>query len=392
MVNILSKIFKINSIQVVGIFQDMDNERYTLLTFKKAKGKLDIVENKTFTTLESLFENIDLKLPILLSVDGKGVLNKKIDSANEVDIAWQKNIDFNTIYYTSYSQNNTTFMSFCRKNVVEEWLTTFQSKKAQIIDIYIGSFLSVLVAESIGENEIISGNTKLELEQNELVNYVKLEANPTANYTISDNMVSNYAVPLYGNVLHYFIQNESVSKSQLENNSIDEVVYRKAFSVFGLFMLFGFLLTLLISYFSIQYYSSKNAALNIQNVYSNKAYQQIVTLENQKKDKEKIIKDSGFLSDKFLSFYSYEIIKSIPNSVSLNELNSAPLQKVVKSNEKVEITPGTIVVKGITIDENEFNDWLRRIKSFEWVAKFEIESIKKDKKNNTLFSLKILVK
>ena len=117
-----------------------------------------------------------------------------------------------------------------------------------------------------------------------------------------------------------------------------------------------------------------------------------MTLEKQKKDKEKSIKDSGFLSDKFLSFYSYEIIKSIPNSVSLNELNSAPLQKVVKSNEKVEITPGTIVVKGITIDENEFNDWLRRIKSFEWVAKFEIESIKKDKKNNTLFSLKILVK
>ena len=317
MVNILSKIFKINSIQVVGIFQDIDHERYTLLTFKKAKGKLDILENKTFTTIESVFENIDFKLPILLSVDGKGVLNKKIDSANEIDIAWQKNIDFNTIYYTSYSQNNTTFMSFCRKNVVDEWLTVFQSKKAQIIDIYIGSFLSVLVAESIGENEIISGNTKLELEQNELVNYVKLEVSQTGNYTISDNLVSNYAIPLYGNVLHYFIQNESVSKSELENNSIDEVVYRKAFSVFGLIILFGFLITLLISYFSIQYYSSKNAELNIQNVYSNKAYQQIVTLENQKKDKEKIIKDSGFLSDKFLSFYSYEISKSVPNTVSL---------------------------------------------------------------------------
>ena len=70
----------------------------------------------------------------------------------------------------------------------------------------------------------------------------------------------------------------------------------------------------------------------------------------------------------------------------------APLQKAVKSNEKVEITPGTILVKGVTIDEDAFNDWLRTIKMFDWVAKFEIESIKKDKKNNTLFSLKILVK
>lgn len=392
MVNILSKIFKINSIQVVGIFQDTDNEKYTLLTFKKTKGKLDIQENKTFSTTVALFENIDLKLPIILAFDGKGVLNKKVDSSNEIDTSWQKNIDFNSIHYTSYSQKNTTFMSFCRKNVVDEWLTIFEKQKAQIIDIYIGSFLSVLFAENVNKDTLVSGNLTLELEQNELVNFAKLEIIPEVNYAISETNFSNFSLPLYGIVLHYFIQNESVSKSQLDNNSTDEVVYRKAFSTFGLVLLFGFLITLFISYLSIQYYASKNAELTIQNVYSNKAYQQIVTLENQKKDKEKIIQDSGFLSDKFLSFYSYEIIKSIPTSISLDELNIAPLQKVVKNNEKVEITPGTIIVKGVTIDEEQFNNWLRTLKTFDWVTKFEIESIKKDKKNNTLFSLKILVK
>ena len=98
------------------------------------------------------------------------------------------------------------------------------------------------------------------------------------------------------------------------------------------------------------------------------------------------------LSDKFLSFYSYEIIKSIPNSISLAELNIAPLQKVVKHNERVEITPRTIIVKGLTVSEDDFNDWLRNIKSFDWISKFEIESLKKDKKNNTQFSLKIIIK
>lgn len=392
MVNILSKIFKINSIQVVGIFQDTNNEKYTLLTFKKTKRKLDIQENKTFSTTVALFEAIDLKLPIILAFDGKGVLNKEIDSTNETDIAWQKNIDFNTIYYTSYSQKNTTFMSFCRKNAVDEWLSIFEKQKTQIINVYIGSFLSVLFAENVNKETIISGNLALELEQNELVHFTKLETIPEVNYAISETNFSNFSLPLYGIVLHYFVQNESVSKSELSGNSIDEVLYRKAFSTFGLIMLIGFLISLSISYFSIQYYASKNAELTIQNVYSNKAYQQIVTLENQKKDKEKIIQDSGFLSDKFLSFYAYEIIKSIPNSISLDELNIAPLQKVVKNNEKVEITPGTIILKGLTIDEDQFNNWLRTLKTFEWVTKFEIESIKKDKKSNTLFSLKILVK
>lgn len=392
MLTFLSKIFKINSIQVVGIYQETDNERYSLLTFKKEKNKLKLIENKSFVSQKSFLESIDLKLPIVLAIDGKGVLNKKIDSTSDTDLAWQKNIDFNTIYHTNYTLKNDTFISFCRKNVADEWLAFFSNKKAQIIDVYIGSFLSVLLADNLNSPIIYSGDLALVMEQNEIINFSKPETIPSANYMIDEHSVSNFALPLYGIGLNYFVQNDSISKSEFNNNSIDEVVYRKTFSTFGLIMLVGFLITLLASYLFIQYYSEKNAELNIQNVYSNKAYQQIVTLEKQKKDKEKIIKDSGFLSDKFLSFYSYEIIKSIPNSISLNELNTAPLQNVVKHNEKVEITPGTIWVKGVTVNEDEFNNWLRSLKSFEWIAKFELESLKKDKKNNTQFSLKIIIK
>ncbi|WP_236458184.1 hypothetical protein [Flavobacterium jumunjinense] len=65
---------------------------------------------------------------------------------SDIDLAWQKNIDFNTIYHTSYTLKNNTFISFCRKNIADEWLSLFESKKAQIIDVYIGSFLSVFVS------------------------------------------------------------------------------------------------------------------------------------------------------------------------------------------------------------------------------------------------------
>ena len=353
---------------------------------------MNIVENKTFTSKELLLENINLKLPVILSIDGKGVLNKRIDEKNEMDVSWKKNIDFNSIFYTSYTNKNYTFMSFCRKDVVEEWLAVFRASKVEVIDTYIGSFLAILLAENLNTNIITSGNLAFELENNDLLNFSKTEALTETSFTISENTISNFALPLYGVGLHYFIQNDTVDKTEWKENGIDEVVYRKVFSTAGLIMLIGFFATLLISYFSIQHYASKNAELSIQNVYSIKAYQQIVTLEKQKNDKEEIINDSGFLSDKFLSFYSYEIIKSIPNSISLAELNVAPLQKVVKHNEKVEITPRTILVKGLTVSEDDFNDWLRNIKSFDWISKFEIESLKKDKKNNTQFSLKIIIK
>ena len=169
MVTILSKIFKINSIQVVGIFQDANYEKYTLLTFQKEKSKLNIVENKTFTSKELLLENINLKLPVILSIDGKGVLNKRIDEKNEMDVSWKKNIDFNSIFYTSYTNKNYTFMSFCRKDVVEEWLAVFRASKVEVIDTYIGSFLAILLAENLNTNIITSGNLAFELENNDLL-------------------------------------------------------------------------------------------------------------------------------------------------------------------------------------------------------------------------------
>lgn len=392
MLALLSKIFNINCIQVIGVFQDANNEVYSLLTFKKTKDKLDSIDSRSFNTIENLLEVIDTKLPVVLAIDGKGVLNKKVDQTNEVDLAWQKNIDFSTIYYTNYIFNNFTFMSFCRKNVVEEWLEKFENKKIQILSIYIGSFLSTLLVETINEERIVSGNLNLVLEQNKLVDFNKLETIPDKKYKVSENLVTNYTLPLYGIALHYFVKNESVTLSKRKTDSIDEIIYKKAFSFFGILMLVLFLVSLLLSYMGIQYYASKNAELNIQNVYFNKAYQQIISLEEQKKDKEKIIHDSGFLSDKFLSFYAYEIISSTPNTLSLDELNIAPLQKLVKHNEKVEITPGTLIVKGVTIDEEEFNSWLRDLKKMNWIAKFELESLKKDKKNNTQFSLKIRIK
>lgn len=392
MPTLLSKIFNINCIQVIGVFQDTNNEVYSLLTFKKTKDKLDSIDSRSFTSIENLLEFIDTKLPVVLAIDGKGVLNKKVDNTNEVDLAWQKNIDFSTIYYTNYVLDNFIFMSFCRKNVVEEWHQKFENKKIQILSTYIGSFLSVLLAETINEERIISGNLNLVLEQNKLVDFIKLETIPDKKYKVSETLVTNYTLPLYGVALHYFVKNESVTLSEGNTNSIDEVIYKKAFSFFGILMLGSFLVSLLLSYIGIQFYASKNAELNIQNVYSNKAYHQIISLEEQKKDKEKIIHDSGFLSDKFLTFYAYEIISSTPNTLSLDELNIAPLQKVVKHNEKVEITPGTLIVKGKTINEEEFNSWLRNLKKMNWIAKFELESLRKDKKNNTQFSLKIRIK
>lgn len=393
MITFLSKIIKLNNLHIVGVIKKNNEESYNVLTIKKKGSKIDIVTAISFSTFEGLKKNIDLKLPVLIVIDGEGVLNKEIDFNNEADVNWQKNIDFRTIYHTSLKGYSSSFISFCRKNKIEETITKFQKVGFQVVDIYIGSFLSALLYNTVKKETITSNDLLLSFDHEKLVGFTKqTELVKKEQYNIGKETVSSVFLPLYGALIHFFIQPKEVSKTKNDALNEEEIIYKKAFNVFGIAMLVGVLCTLLTSYLLIQYYTSKNVELNLQNVYSDQSYQLILDLEKQKENKQKILNECGFLSSKFISYYSYEIIKSVPQDVSLNELNITPLSKEVKANLKVNFETKIILIKGETFKESSLNNWMEGLKKMDWVENFEIIGLKKDKKNKSQFELKITIK
>ncbi len=393
MITILSKIFKIKNLHIVGVIKNDAGEIYNLLTIKKRGNKIDVIKTITFLSFNDLLKNIDTKLPIILLIDGKGILNKKIDLKNEVDINWKKNIDYKTIYYTSLKNLNKDFISFCRKNIVDETILKFKTIDIQVLDVYIGSFLSALLNNLLKEENLLSNDLLLKFDNENLVNFSRQsEATKKGQYRIGNDIISSHFLPLYGALIHFFIKPKEVAKTTNQDLNIDEIIYKKAFNVIGFSMLIGFLIMLFTSYLFIQYYGSKNAELNFQNVYSNQSYQLILDLEKQKTNKLNILKESGFLSTKFLTYYGYEIIKDIPEDISLNEVNIIPSNKEVKANLKMNFEYKTIIVKGETFNESSFNNWMEGLKKLNWLQHFEILSLKKDKKDKSQFELKITIK
>lgn len=389
----LSKFVKINDLNVVGVIKKEDYEIYHLLTIKKKANKISMVSKQTFENFEALTKAADKKLPLLIVVEGKGVLNKEIDFENETDVNWQKNIDYNAIYYTDIKGTKSNFISFCRKNIVEETISKFQKNGFQVIDVYIGSFLAALLNNVLQKEILFSTDLKLEFENEKLIHFSKQnEEIKKVNYQIGEETISNTFLPLYGAIIHFFVKQREVSKTINASLNNEELIYKKAFNILGIAILFGFLGSLLISYFLIQYYGTKNSELNLQTVYSNQSYQLILDLEAQKEKKLSLLKESGVLSSKFLSFYGYEIIRTIPGGVSLNELNIIPLKEEYKENKKAVFNNGTIIIKGETFQEPAFNVWLENLKKMNWLQRFEIISLKKDKKNKSIFEIKIILK
>lgn len=393
MIPILSKIIKINRLNIVGIIRNENEEHYNVLTIRKKGNKVLIVSMSSFTEFEDLKKNVDQNLPILLFIDGKAVLNKAIDFNNEADVNWYKNIDLNSIYYTSVKGLNIDFISFSRKNIINDTISKFQKNNFQIIDIYLGSFISAILFNSIKKETILSNNLLLEFKNDKLHNFVKLiDFTKKEDYIIGNEIITNTFLPIYATVVDFFIQTKEISKTKIETLNTDEIIYKRAFKYFGISILAGFLISLLTSFFLIQYYSSKNAELTIQNIYTDKNYQQTLELEKQKENKQKILLESGFSSSKFLSFYSYEIIKIVPHDVSLTVLEITPLTKEVKTNQKLIFESNTINVKGETFNESSFNIWMESLKKMNWLENFEIISLKKDKKNKSQFEVKITIK
>lgn len=392
MITFLSKIFKINNVNVIGISRGDDGNTYRVLSFKKSRSKITVVARECYSSFDELSSKINSKLPVLLVFDGKGVLNKRIEYANEADLNWKKNIDYNSIFFTSYTTEKDNFISFCRKNVIDEIVNDFKDINVQIVGVYVGSFLAALLKDSIHTESVVSGELDLEFDNDVLVGFNKNESNILRKYTIGGDEISQKELPLYGVLLHFLLNPDTVEKTNDSSLNVEEILYKRAFNALAVFMLGGFLISLLTSYLLVQYFGSKNNELNLQNVYSNQSFQKILDLEKQREEKLNIINQSGTFSNKFLTYYAYELVNNVPSSISFNELNVFPSGKEVKAGKKINFESNTIRIKGATVNEDSLNDWLNKVKQNTWVKSFEIVSIKKDKNNTTLFEIKMVIK
>lgn len=392
MIQFLSKIVSHSSIQIIGITLEEDVTSYALLLVQKKRNSIKVLKKETFTYFEELTSTLDSKIPVILHVDGKGILNKKIDFDNEQDVNWYKNIKLDTLSYTSSKNENVTFLSFTRKNLIDEWVAKFTTLQFQILDVYVGSFISSLLASTIDKKNITTSQLIIHFEENNLIDFSRNENNDKKPYKIGEDVLESNYLPLYASVIHFFIPIDTIEKSKVDGLNIEEFTFKKAFNYFGIFMLAFYLVLLLISYFGINYFSSKNAELNYRNVYSNQAFKKLEDLEKQKNNKLKILSETGLTSNKFLTFYAYEINKNTFSGIQLSELKVNPLEAETKPTKKILLLNKVILISGQAQNEMVFNNWIENLKKMNWIKKFEIISIDTNKKNWMQFQIKILVK
>lgn len=390
MLKIIDQFFGIKKIRLIAVIRDGLNLQYQSMLCGVEKSGLKLINVQRDLTQEELLSLTQKKTPVLLLLDGKGVLHKSIQRVDESEMAWFKNLDFDTLHFTSYQTDEHLFISFCRKAILDETLSLFETNELTVLGVYVGSISGILAAPILAKPIYKSNFCTVKINDNKpiFLGISEIEENKE-EHNIDEQFLNSFHISLLGAAVDYFSGNSTIEKSKIKQAAEQEFIYKKAFEKIGICVLLFFLLSLMGSYISTQIIISENAELLLANKLNGKTISELRMLETEFETKSQIYREMGIASKKYYSFYCYKITSSTPNAIRLKKLELNPVKSEIKPGKKIELDVNSIIIEGQTIKERELNSWIGRLKTEKWIKKIEISSVKKQKKGGVEFKLKI---
>lgn len=311
--------------------------------------------------IEQAVTHLDKKTPLLLVIQGKGVLSKKIKFSDSDTLASLLSkvlpnaslSEFNIQYSHSDTEANVTVI---RSNALEHILAELQKNRIDsIADCYLGS---------------------LEMPSN------------SPGIEGSANAVSA--------ALNFFTRKEQGIQNSLVLKTIqEEYRQKKKFEMRGWTALATCFLLLLFNYFVFDNYWSKNNEINSKLEQDRSALERYEKLKAEFSLKKDFLEKNGLFESSRTSFYADRLAEDLPENIRWQELTIHPLKKKEAADESklLLFEKKAISVSGHCKKSTSLNDWIKNLKTRSWIANVQLLDYKQDHaKEDGTFLLSISLK
>ncbi len=401
------QIKKATGVEIILLSDEEFSINSTTVFLKKNK----VVKEKTSTGLKSikeLAEKIDVKLPLSIVINGKGVLTKKIPD-------FQKNSSIQSIipgsnpndfYFENYSNGTVSIGSAIRKETLDKILKDLKNQGLKPISVSLG--LSVLnkitpFLELNNTLDIETGSFNIKLNDNkELLDFTsKSEINIEKYQSEEFRIADQYIKPL--NLLSFAAALNCISDDLKTNIPISsewiisqrsEYRYYKLFRTLGIGILSLFLLILLINFSLYNYYFKKNQTLQYSQIQNLDQQKKIKELRSKVNKKEKFLEKSGCTNTSKTSYYADRIASITPVDVLLTSLNIYP----AKTNSETEngntlFKKDTILINGVCQDPAELNTFINNLKIISDFNEVALKNYQyRNEKESGIFSIETITR
>jgi hypothetical protein len=391
-------------VQLNYISDDVLQIECTLL--RKKNNVVEIEKQETFNSIEDLFSSINNSTAMFLSVDGKGILHKKVevDKTQDIDTDELFNQAFPSLNANDfYIQENKIgqeliYLSLVRKLKIDKLLQELNDRKYFIQGLTLGPFdiRNILELLEHSNDFIWTNNYKVIHSNSEINDLIKVDNIPeNIYYQFGEENFSNESLVSFATAFKYFIEYSDYKSDLLSiiDNQKEEFLYKRIFKLSGWSILIVVFAILMGNYLFFDHYFSKNNDL-ITRYGQNKNL--IIKLENLReefKTKESFFNDNSILQTSKLSFYSDRIGLLLPHSLSLNKIDIQPLAKKIQYDEAIEFLKDVIYITGNSDNSQNFNLWIKKLKKEPWITRINIINYSQENvRKSGEFEIEIIIK
>lgn len=357
--------------------------QYSILQVKKKKIEI-VSEGSSTDPSEILALAKKYSSPITLTVNGKGVIIKKIifsenDSLELKDLLAKHlpAINVNDFYVQFYrNADHTGHLAVCRKEQVNDLISLFVKDKTELVNVFIGPLICnslALVASSY--NRLSTSTHRLELVNGFIDSVQSFNNSGEESLIIDELKVSPSNMVSFASGFGYFTKQTNYHSDNAELNSLPEQHIEKIKTRFLLTVLIIvlFLVSAVNSVLFFQKFDESSIMEAELNLYESKNAEITQLLESYQK-KKNLIEQAGIFDNKHMSVYADKIAASIPDEILLRELYFNPEEGETEEDSLTNFTENQLIIKGNCSKSSLVNEWINILKSQSFVKTVNLET------------------
>jgi len=324
------------------------------------------------------------KIPLVLILNGRGIIMKKITFNQESEQSYDEIIKQNLpavnvdeFYIQLFRQNDfTAFVTMCRKEPVNALISDLREKKYELAKVLIGP-ASIMGMEPVwSDYNSISTSLQTVSLTNGCIDSIGIKQEQTNETVKVDGLSfdSDHTLGFSGS-LSYLLQRRVEESLSGELSAMEKRHSEKNKFRFLLLMAVGiafFLAVTNVAFYT--YYFDENNKLETQlSVYQGK-YDQINQLLSDYQKNKGLIESAGVLGENRLSEYADRIGKTIPDEVVLTDLHFNPKKEEEESADSlITFESKHLILKGNCAKSFILNEWINVLKMQKFVKDVGLE-------------------
>lgn len=405
LINIKSKLQQlIQSKKFAGIELILEGDGYKLnmVVLKRTKGEIHIIKSKVgISDIEELKKEVSEEIPIYLTLNGKGILHRKLEEINsenysQVLNAILPNSSLNDFYLQTFESNQSTFASILRKNILDDILAKWKTANLWIVQAGLGSFDLRFLASLLPKGEPIHTDKHV-LQLNDEGELYEFDTNKNDGWSkikIGDDLMDSRLFVSYAAAFKGLLDIPSDLEIIEIEQSKNEFFHKRVYEIGSIALACGLIFILLINTGLYYNYKSSNEKFSTQLLLKKTQLEKLDSLKAQLRRQKQLMLNTNINQGTRTSYYADQIGNSLPKEINLTNLTIFPIKGKKNDYDKQELVKfekEQIRISGQCKSSLIYNQWIKDLQHLDWVKSADHLDYKDVNNKLGQFELKITI-